>query len=109
MIVDYVCALNVDEGNRPGVAARVTRVFSERGISLGEILATRHRERPVILLRFSASEKLRDFMVRRLARVPEVHEVRLLPSMDRPLWDYLDAAVQQELPEHAVALSSDPA
>lgn len=86
----WVCLLDVDGGRKPGVAARITHVFAERGINLDEILAITHHDRPVVLLRFRASEHLRDYMVRRLKRIATVHDVRVLPGDDRPLWSYLD-------------------
>jgi len=86
--------------NRPGTLARVARVFSDRGINLGDILAVvggdmltmPEGETPVIVLTFHCSERMQQFLCRRLERMPEVSRVTILARADdddRPIWELL--------------------
>ncbi|MFW5926024.1 MAG: hypothetical protein ACOCV4_07640 [Myxococcota bacterium] len=86
----WVCVLDVEGARKPGVAARIAHVFGDRGINLDDLLAVTHQGRPLVLLRFRASVRLRDYMVRRLGRIQDVHDVRTLPSDHRPLWKFVD-------------------
>lgn len=86
--------------NRPGTLARVARVFSDRGINLGDILAVvggdmltmPDGETPVIVLTFHCSERMQRFLRRRLERMPEVIHVTVIERADddsRPIWELL--------------------
>lgn len=92
MIAEWVCILALHSDSRPGIMARVAHVFSERGINLAEVLATNWRGTPTIVLKFCASQRLRDYLCRRLERMREVHAVRVRPGDARHVWSFLKAA-----------------
>lgn len=86
--------------NRPGTLARIARVFSDRGINLGDILAAvggdmltmPDGETPVIVLTFHSSERMQQFLRRRLERMPEVAHVAVIEregADNRPIWELL--------------------
>jgi len=86
--------------NQPGTLERLARVFSERGINLGDILAVvgtdrlevPSGQRPIILLTFQCSERLKAFLQRRIQRMPEVASVIALERQahdERPVWALL--------------------
>ncbi len=90
--------------NQPGTLARLARVFSDRGINLGDILALVGSDRllvpegqvPRIALTFQCSDRLRRYLQRRILRMPEVARVLVLSLEDgdlRPIWE-LAAAVE---------------
>jgi acetolactate synthase small subunit len=85
----WVCRLHMKGATRPGVLARVSTIFAERGISLDELLATTWRSEPLILIRFGASERMRDYMLRRLRRLAEVQSAEALAADEQPLWCFL--------------------
>jgi acetolactate synthase small subunit len=84
--------------NQPGTLARLARVFSERGINLGDILALVGSDRlvlpegqvPRIAITFQCSERLRCYLRRRILRMPEVARalvLRLEEGDQRPIWE----------------------
>ncbi len=92
MMRQWVCVLHVAAANRPGTAARVSHVFAERGINIEELLAATWEGRPIILLKFAASERLQRYLLLRLARMSEVCAVEVLPAGDRHVWELRDPA-----------------
>ena len=86
----WVCVLDTDGAETPGVVARIAHVFAERGISLDEVLAMTWNDRPLVLVRFTATDRLRDYMMRRLKRIRAVTGVQVQEADDRPIWQYLD-------------------
>lgn len=85
------CRMDFAGTSRPGVLARLGEIFAERGVSIGEIYA--RDEGPhggaVIILRFLATDRMRDFFARRLTRMPDVTEVEMFTDSAGPLWAYL--------------------
>ena len=84
--------------NQPGTLARLARVFSERGINLGDILALVGSDQlripegqvPRIALTFQCSDRLRCYLQRRILRMPEVARVLVLSleqDEQRPIWE----------------------
>jgi acetolactate synthase small subunit len=84
--------------NQPGTLARLARAFSERGINLGDILATVGDDRlclsdnevPMIILTFQCSERILGFLKRRTERMPEVSKVTVIERSEideRPIWE----------------------
>lgn len=85
----WLCVLEVASASRPGVVARLTGVFAERGISLTEVVAVDSHGRPTVVLAFAATPRLCDHLARRLARSPDVSGVRMLPADGRSAWELL--------------------
>ncbi len=96
----WALAVHLSVVNQPGTLERLARVFSERGINLGDILAAvgsdrlevRSGQPPVIVLTFQCSERLKAFLQRRIQRMPEVSSVVALERQagdERPVWALL--------------------
>jgi acetolactate synthase small subunit len=96
----WAFSVNLSVVNQPGTLERLARVFSERGINLGDILAVvgsdrlevPSGQRPVIVLTFQCSERLKAFLHRRIQRMPEVASVVALERQandERPVWALL--------------------
>jgi hypothetical protein len=90
MLPVWLCILRLDHTNRPGVVARVTMAFADRGISLDEVLATGVGERPVIVLKFSASERLAEYFRRRFERMPMVTNVTIRRGEEARVWEAVE-------------------
>ncbi len=90
MLPVWICILRLDHSNRPGVLARVTLAFADRGISLDEVLATGVGERPVIVLKFAASDRLAEYFRRRFARMPMVTRVEIRRGENTRVWDAVE-------------------
>ena len=85
----WVYVIPVQGASRPGLLARVTDVFAQRGISLEEALGT---GLGTIVLKFAAGERLQEYLRRRLLRINEVDEVQvheLDPTDQRHVWEFL--------------------
>ena len=65
----------VSDADQPGILARITNAMAQRGVSLGEVSARRTDHGPEIELTLSADERLRDWLVRRLACDPAITAV----------------------------------
>ena len=83
----WLCRLRLRSATRPGSLARVAHVFAERGISIGQVLAAEEDGAPAIALTFIASPRLRDFLARRLGRMPEVVSVAIEDAAGRGVRD----------------------
>jgi malate dehydrogenase len=70
---DYRCVLDMHTVARPGILEKITAIFADRGINLTEAHATPN---PQITLHFAASEVVKDYLAKRLLRVPEVRSVK---------------------------------
>ena len=88
--------------NQPGTLARLSRLFSDRGINLGDILAVvgsdllqlADGQEPIILLTCRCGARLLRLLQRRIGRMPEVASVAVLrraPDDCRPIWALLEA------------------
>lgn len=75
----WKCVLAMRTGARPGTVERVSAVFAGRGISLDALEAAQGSP-PTLTLRFRASERLKDHLTRRLARIRDVDAVRFTPA-----------------------------
>lgn len=87
MLPVWLCILRVDHSDRPGVLASVTMAFADRGLSLDEALAAGLAESPVIVLKFSASERLAEYFRRRFERMPMVKSVEMRRGEGAHAWD----------------------
>lgn len=87
----WVVIVRVQSGARPGMVEWVGRTFAERGISLSSLMATSHGGHPVVTLVFEASERQRDYLVRRLQRSQEVEAVEVRHDDGRPPWRHLES------------------
>lgn len=85
----WVVIIHVDSGTRPGIVERVARIFADRGISLSDLLATTREGSSTLVLGFAASQRLCDYLVRRLARFEEAHSIQVHPDEGHPPWAYL--------------------
>jgi predicted regulator of amino acid metabolism with ACT domain len=83
----WVLVLRVHTGTRSGLMARVGRIFADRGISLSDVLATA-RDVPTLVVCFEATERMRDYMVRRLSRLEEVEAIEVHASDGRAPWEH---------------------
>ncbi len=83
----WLCAVTLVTSNRPGTLARVAQIFSERAISLEQVLAASPRNQPNIYLVFSASARMRDYLVRRLKRMADIAQVKIEESSGRSVCD----------------------
>ncbi len=83
----WLCRMTLRTSTRPGTLARVAQVFAERGISLDQVLAAEVVGRPAIVLTFVSSARLRDYLARRLGRMPEVAAVAIEDAAGRGIWD----------------------
>ncbi len=83
----WSCRLTLDAWSRPGLLAGILNVFAERGISLDQVLATDQGGKPTIIVTFAVSEQMRDFIARRLARMPNVADVVTMTAVGRAVWD----------------------
>jgi acetolactate synthase small subunit len=99
-MIRWAMAAQLRVNNQPGTLARMSRVFSERGINLGDILAVVGDDRlrlaegqvPVIVLTFNCTARLQSFLHRRIERMPEVATVTSLQRTEtdeRPVWELL--------------------
>lgn len=95
MTTTWSCRLTLDAWSRPGLLAGILNVFAERGISLDQVLATDQGGKPTIIVTFAVSEQMRDFIARRLTRMPDVVEVVTAPAAGRAVWD-ADVTDQKE-------------
>jgi acetolactate synthase small subunit len=100
-MIRWAMAVELRVVNQPGTLARLARVFSERAINLGDILAQvggdelapTEGQVPRIVLTFRCSDKLRSFLQRRIERMPEVSRVIVLKrdaGDTRPIWEVGD-------------------
>jgi hypothetical protein len=87
MLPVWLCVVRLDHSNRPGVLARVTMAFADRGISLEEVLAVGVGERPAIVIKFGASERLAEYFRRRFQRMPMVESVEIRRGEGSHVWD----------------------
>jgi hypothetical protein len=83
----WMARLDLVTATRPGILARIAQVFAERGISLQQVLAAGQHGRPTVLLTFAASARLRDYLARRLRRMPEIAGVAIEDGAGRSLAD----------------------
>lgn len=88
MLKSWLCVIHLDHSNRPGVLARVTMACADRGLNLDEVLGLGTGPRPVIVLKFSASQRLAEYLRRRFLRMPEAEQVELFPGADRRVWEF---------------------
>ena len=67
----------LDVQDRPGITMRVTNVLSQRGLNIDEILGRTEAEAGTgqIVLRFSADERMKDYVKRVLERLDGVSYV----------------------------------
>jgi malate dehydrogenase len=75
----WKCELMVQSGARPGNAERVSAVFAGRGISL-ETMRAEPGSPAKISMRFAATARIKDHLVRRLARMRGVLSVSCRPA-----------------------------
>ena len=87
MLPVWLCILRIDLSNRPGVLASVTMAFADRGLSLDEVLAAGLEKHPVIVLKFSASERLAEYFRRRFERMSVVKSVEMRRGEEAHVWD----------------------
>lgn len=92
----WMCAITLVSSNRPGILARVAQIFSERGISLEQVLAASQRGKPNIYLVFSASARLRDYLVRRLKRMADIAKVQIEDGSGRSVCDVAGGAAKPQ-------------
>jgi hypothetical protein len=78
--------------DRPGMLARLSRVFAERGLSLDGLAAGPRHGRPTVVAACHADDALRDLLIGRLRRDPDAAEVRAEPADGRSPWSLLDGA-----------------
>jgi malate dehydrogenase len=78
--------------DRPGMLARLSRVFAERGLSLDGLAAGPRHGRPTVVAACHADDALRDLLIGRLRRDPAAAEVRAEPADGRSPWSLLDGA-----------------
>jgi predicted regulator of amino acid metabolism with ACT domain len=83
----WLCSITLITSTRPGIIARVAQIFSERGISLEQVLASSKSGQPNIYLVFASSERLRDYLVRRLRRIAEIAKVKIEDGAGRSVCD----------------------
>ena len=79
----------LDVLDRPGIAMRVTNVLSQRGLNIQEILGVTDEDTASghIVLRFCASERMKDYVKRVLERLDGVECVLDTPAPeDRHVW-----------------------
>jgi acetolactate synthase regulatory subunit len=87
MRATWMCRVKLHSGTRPGVLSRIANVFSERGINLEQVLAATHRGTPMVLILFSATDRMRDYLARRLNRISDIAEVQIDDGAGRSVWD----------------------
>lgn len=86
----WALIVHVQSGTRPGLVERVGRIFADRGLSLSALLATTRGDTSLLVLCFTSSEPLRDYLVRRLSRIDEVHKIEVRADDGRPPWAHLE-------------------
>ena len=86
----WICTLKIEAGNRPGTISRIAHVFSDRGISMIDLLAATWHGPPVILVTFEAADRLGEHLRRRLGRINEVTGVDIQVADERAIWRFLD-------------------
>ena len=65
----------LDVQDRPGITMRVANVLSQRGLNIDEILGRTVAGTGQIVLRFSADERMKDYVKRVLERLEGVSYV----------------------------------
>lgn len=90
MIRTVTCQLAMAQANRPGVLARVSHIFAERGVNIEQLLACEQGHRQQIILRFMASPPVEQYLVRRLKRLRHVAALQVFYDMDQPVWELSD-------------------
>ena len=70
----------MDVADRPGIAHAIAAVFAHRGLSMRALIADAHRRPPRILVVFNGTPRQSRLVAQVLARLHDVHGVRMLPS-----------------------------
>ena len=88
-MTSWVLLVELASGAQPGVVQRVSGIFADRGLSLSDVLATVRQGNSFVVLGFASSQRLCDYLVRRLSRMEDVRRITVHHSDDRPPWEHL--------------------
>lgn len=70
----------IDVAERPGIVHAIAAVFAHRGLSMRALYADAQRRPPRVLVVFSGTPRQVRLVAQVLARLHDIHDVRLLPA-----------------------------